>query len=132
MESTREKRIRQTNNPTYEAMIALAFAWYLIGLIVFYTFGQLGVSYWTDLYFIWDKAKDCLFIGTIFLLVKGRAIYWILIFSIIRFLWEIFSSTFGVSVNSEKAVAALFLILAAICLVILISESTKWRKQNLR
>lgn len=112
-------------------MIAAAIAWYLIGLIVFYTFGQLSVDYWHDLYFIWDKAKDVFFLGAIYQLVRGRTVKYVLIFSIIRLIWEIFSSISGVSINNEKSVGVLFLILAIICLVILLSEYTKWQKQNL-
>lgn len=113
-------------------MIAIALAWYLTGLIVFYSLGQLSVDYWAEAYYIWDKAKDVFFIAAIHQIVRARAVYWILLFSIIRLIWEIFSSITGVSINNEKAVAVLFLILAIICLVILLSESIKWRKQNLR
>ena len=113
-------------------MIALSLIWYLLGLIVFYTFGQIGIDYWAEIYYVWDKAKDVLFIWAIYQLIKGKAFLWVLIFSIIRFVWEIFSLILGTSVNNEKAVAALFLILSILCLAILLRDVSKWRKQNLR
>src|SRR5690348_1671058 len=110
-------------------------AWYIVGLLVWYTFAWLGSNGWHTYFYLWDKGKDVLFLLCIYHLVKTEykwVIRLIVIFSAIRLGWEIVSLITGWNVNNKRTVAGLFIVLTATISLILFKELVKWQRQKLR
>lgn len=112
-------------------MIAVSLSVYMVGLLVLYTWGQLNNG-WYEYYYLWDKGKDVLLLLALYS-VAGRfkwAVMPVIIFSIVRFVWQIISSITGWNINNVQAVGWLFIILAFPCSFLLLKELFKWHKSN--
>lgn len=94
-----------------------AIGLYIVGMLVFYRWGQLNTN-WYEYYYIWDKSKDVLFLIGIYYLVPRwfrLAVVPVIIFSLVRLLWQIISTFTGLNINNTKVIGWLFVILAASC-----------------
>src|SRR5690606_30010706 len=111
-------------------MIVIAISFYLIGLMLFNTSAVFDSYWWHSFYFLWDKGKDVLFISAIYFVVKHRYVLWLLIYSIIRFLWELLTNLKAWNANNDSWVMISFLLLTLICSGVFIKESLKWLKQK--
>lgn len=95
---------------------------YFFGLLLFYTTAGAYPTLYRMTYFGWDKGKDLLFFMALYSIIKThrRVILPMLIFALIRFLWDIISTTTHIDKNHYQAVnfllASLLLISAFICL----------------
>lgn len=109
----------------------LAIAGFLLGLLVFYLAATFDTRLWDWTYYLWDKS----FGGgvavwyAIYALSRDRVAIPVLVFSIIRLIWEIISYFTGVSVNNTKYIAIGFVVLCVICLYQTYKECSR---ENLR
>lgn len=113
-------------------MIAVALSVYIIGLLILYTWGTLNQG-WYEYYYLWDKGKDTLLVMAMYCLAENRlkwAIKPVIIFSIVRFLWQVTSSITSWDINNIKVVDYLFILLALICSYLSLKELYKWHKSN--
>lgn len=116
-------------------ILGVAIAWFLMGLLTWYSFAFAGSTGWYYYWYLWDKSLLLLlFAGLCFDYNKEykHLFKWLAVFASIRFIWEIISLITGWNVNNTKAVAGLFILLTLTICIILIKELSKWRKQNLR
>lgn len=73
----------------------------MMGLLVFYHIADFTDQNWMQGYFYWDKGKDLLFIAAIYYLTRRqRAVLVILLFSAIRFVWELVANLTGLPINN--------------------------------
>ena len=87
---------------------------YMLGLMVFYHMADFSHPDWKAAYYMWDKAKDLILILAIYLLTKRqRALLVILLFSAIRFLWELIADISHTDINNIVAINWLFLVCLA-------------------
>src|SRR5690349_8914072 len=110
-------------------MIQIALCFYMIGLLILYVWGQLNNG-WSEYYYIWDKGKDLLVFIALYLVAKRLrwAVIPVIVFSAVRFIWQIISSITGWNINNTRAVGILFIVLAMICSFLTIKELFKWHK----
>lgn len=94
----------------------VAISWYVLGLLVFYFAATFDTRLWDWAYYLWDKGFAVLVWYAIYRLSKERVVIPVLVFSILRLIWEIISYFTGVSVNNTRAIAIGFVLLCAICL----------------
>jgi hypothetical protein len=88
-----------------------SIAFYVLGLLVFTTMATFGVNYWDSIYFIWDKAKDSIFLFTIWQFSKKKyhnTMRPVFILSLVRLLWDFVANLTGIYVNNTLAVGILF------------------------
>ena len=110
-------------------IIRVAIAVYMVGLLVFYTWGQINTG-WHELYFAWDKGKDLILMLGIreILPPKHRSIVTPLIwFSLIRFVWQIISTITGLNINNTEIVGWLFIGAAGVCSYLMLKGFKEWR-----
>lgn len=113
-------------------MTVTAIAAYIIGLLIYYVWGTYADE-WSEYYYVWDKGKDCILFIALYQLVSKRmkpAILPVVIFSIIRFLWQMTSSVTGLDINTPKISDYLFILLASVCSYLTLKELLKWHKSN--
>lgn len=111
---------------------AIAITAYMVGLLVFYVWGLFSTG-WYEVYYLWDKGKDALVFWAIYILISKKlkwAILPVLIFSIVRFIWQILSSVLKADINNEKAIDYLFIILAMLCSYLALKDIWTWLKSN--
>ncbi len=114
-------------------LYVIAIAWYVIGMLVFYTCGVAEISYWRDAYFLWEKTKDLLLFSVIAAKpYQAPGIKGVYFFAAIRLVWEILYNATEWSINDKKAVGILFIILTVTITCVLCKELFKWEKQKLR
>lgn len=110
--------------------VAVSLSVYIVGLLVFYSWGQLNNG-WYECYYFWDKGKD-LFLFISLLLVVDKRYKWavipVVLFSIIRLTWQIISTVTGWNINNVQVVGWLFIVLALLCSFMTLKEVLKWRK----
>lgn len=113
-------------------MIAVGIAVYIVGLLVFYVWGIVNTG-WHEYYYLWDKGKDLLVFIAMYEIANKRlkkAIKPVIIFSIIRFLWQVISSVTSSDINNVKAVDYLFVTLVLVCSYLTIKDLYEWHKSN--
>lgn len=113
-------------------MIRFGIALYIIGLTVFYVEATFDRLWWHEVYYIWDKGLLVCLLSGIYLLVPKQNKYIILpvvLFSIIRFSWQIVTTLTGWDINDARAVAILFIVLSVICSYLTIKGVIKWRQK---
>jgi hypothetical protein len=111
-------------------ILRVAISLYLTGLLMFYSFAAFEITYWSWLYYGWDKLFGCSALLWYVVLIHTKEKHLVkpvFVFSIIRFLWEIMSYFTGVTVSNEIAIAVLFILLIAVCLYLFIKD-LKWLK----
>ena len=108
-------------------MIRIAAAWFILGLLFFYTGGVFdkynSLPNW--IYYWWDKGLVVLlWLGIYFVAYDRlrRPLKPIIIFSIIRLVWDIVSFSTGVSIANSQAMSLLFLLLTLVVLWIYLKE----------
>jgi hypothetical protein len=114
-------------------MIFIAIGWYITGLMIFLTTGLLDYNGFYPYYYLWDKAKDVIFLAAILRPIPFKerwAVKPILIYAIIRFVWEIIVTVTGWKINDVKAMAILFLAMLAVCLYLMVTDLRKCLKQR--
>ena len=104
--------------------------WYLLGLLLFYHMADFGKPFWGHLYYVWDKGKDVLLLVTLAGLAPRhrKQILPVIIFSIIRFLWEVATWIISTDINGSRVIDYLFLLCLAAYLWPFIKESKEWQK----
>ncbi len=111
---------------------AISVAVYLVGAMIFLSAATWGIGYWTPIFHVWDKAKDFLFLTSIYYAPKhSDSLKAMIIFTLCRFVWEVISAVSGWNINNKKAVGILFILSAVTIGWILYKELKKWRKLNL-
>lgn len=110
---------------------AVSLAVYVIGLLIFYVWGIFNQG-WYEYYYLWDKGKDLLIFIALFQPDKRlkTAIVPVIVFSLIRFLWQLISSVTGLDINTPKITDYLFTLLALVCSYLTLKELLKWHKLN--
>jgi len=114
-------------------VIKVAVVWFLMGLLFFYT-AAVFKSYdalpnW--IYYCWAKFDSVLMWIVVYELCRRdmrKIIFPVLIFSIIRFIWDIVSFFTGVSVNNSSAVGFLFMLLVTVIFYLYLKELIRWQK----
>jgi len=104
-----------------------------MGLLFFYTAAAFdaynGLPNW--IYYFWNKGLDFMKWVVIYKLVDGR-MRWVvkpvLIFALIRFIWDIVSYFTGLKVNNSVVVAILFMLLVTIFFYLFLKELIKWQR----
>lgn len=96
-------------------LLNVIMAGYIIGLFVFYLKAAFHIKGWVTAYYIWDKTFGAGFIFWYFLyrsIENQRSVLTpIVLFSFIRFLWEIPSAIYNISASNSGLVAFLFITL---------------------
>lgn len=113
------------------AQISIYF--YILGRLIFAVYADFSSTVWNDVYYIWDAAKDLLFVVAIQNLIP-KSERWItkpvLIFCLLRLLWEIINPFTTVGINHPKAVDAAFLALITGVVILLTIDLIKRWKQK--
>jgi len=106
--------------------------WFLlIGWLYFLRKGTES-EFTAAIYYLWDKAKDVLLIACIYgmIAVKYRWILQpVLIYSIIRFIWEIISILTGWDINHPPTVKLLLTIILTGLTILLIKDLIQRKRQ---
>lgn len=113
-------------------MTAAAIVVYMIGLLIFYVWGVFNTG-WYEYYYLWDKGKDFIMFIVLYQPENRKmkaAILPVVIFSIIRFLWQLISSVTGLDINIPIITDYLFILLASVCSYLMLKELIKWHKSN--
>jgi uncharacterized Tic20 family protein len=113
-------------------MIKAAMLAYLFGLLAFYVLARFGVDVWDWGYYIWDKAAG----GSVLVwwaLMKSnnryrKQIKMVLMFSMLRFVWEVVSFFTGLSVNNVVAVSVLFIVIVTVISYLCLHENGRLSK----
>lgn len=133
---------------------AIPLLFFFLGVVVFYNYAEWGYpvcvngspayieTEWDLGYFFWDKTKDALLIGTIVVLLskvakeshRVRQILIIsksvLIFALIRLLWEVISLVTGISINQKVVIDIIFIIFLLVWVYPALKILWQWRKQK--
>ncbi len=110
---------------------AISMSFYLIGYLIFASCATFGIQYWVTGYFLWDKAKDVLFLTSIYHAPKNStSLMPMILFAGARFVWEIISAITEWNINNTKAVGFLFMASALTIGIILWQELMKWQRLN--
>ncbi len=96
-------------------MIKIFVALYMGGMMIWLSAADFGTTGWDGAYFLWDTFCKGSVLCWWCLLRYGpyevkKCVYPVLLFSIIRLLWEILSLCTGIHINDEMPVMVLFLI----------------------
>lgn len=97
-------------------ILNIIIAGYIIGLFVFYLKAAFHIKGWATAYYLWDKSFGAgfLFWYCLYKLLpeqKKSVLSPIVLFSFIRFLWEIPSAIYNISASNSIMVAFLFIYL---------------------
>lgn len=115
-------------------VLILAVTIFILGLLLFYTKGVVDFHIWNWIYYWWDKCVVFLAWWAIYNAMpypECRVIKPLVIFSGIRFGWEIVSYFTGITVNNTWAVAGLFIIGLGITTYLIwleLSQQLKYKK----
>lgn len=107
---------------------AIVVAFYASGMGV-WLYAMQRHPDWYDAYRIWDKGKDLLFLGAIYYLTPvwfRKPFLPVLIFSIVRLLWQITATLTALDNNMIEAVNGLLMFLALTCFVIFLIGLKQW------
>lgn len=113
-------------------MLRAGIILYVIGLTVFYVEATFERWWWHEIYYLWDKCLLVFLFWGIHQIVpreKKRIVFPVLIFSIIRLVWQIVVSITGWEINDARAVAALFILLSALCSYLTLKGLIKWERK---
>lgn len=104
------------------AFVAIVF--YISGLLLFHAFAVFDTPGYDQLYYIWDKAKDCLFLFAVYRWHDslGKIVSPIFYYSIIRLCFQISDGFIGTSPNAVLTVTVLFLIALAATIYLTITQ----------
>lgn len=108
----------------------------MLGIIYLYFHNSYDTALQQQLYYLWDKGKDFLFSGSIYLALKGRLKKIFLIISIcmlIRLVWQVLEIINYEYANSGEFLNWLFLIsgISILCInIISIGDAKKQSKKN--
>ena len=113
-------------------MLRIGIVLYIIGLTVFYVEATFERWWWQELYYIWSKCLHLVLFWGIHQIVpreKKKIVFPVLIFSIIRFLWQVIVSITGWDINDARAVAILFTLLSIVCSYLTLKGLVKWGRK---
>jgi len=107
-------------------------AWVVVFLtgMMFFNNVDLGKEvYWMP-YFIWDKGKDVItMLAFLAAFPRSKSLYLklipVLIFLLIRLLWEPLSNVIGLNINDQRAINFFFFLLLLVYILIF-SNELKW------
>lgn len=118
-------------------MIKIVISLYLVGLCIFYTAAIEHSRPWALAYYLWDKSVGggfMLWYCIHFLYSHKMITRPIVLFSLVRFIWELVSALTGISVNNSAIVAVLFLILSLVTGFLILKENSRpnlWLSKHL-
>lgn len=111
---------------------------FLLGMATAYLRAIDHTTGWAWFYYIWDKTAGGGFL-TWFCIYKlyyrKNVVLPIVVFTFIRFIWEIVSACTGVNVNNSIAIAVLFLVLVIVTGYLVLDEKGKaslWLTKHLK
>ena len=111
----------------------IAIFYYIVGRLFFLTRARFDYSPWPEAYYIWDAGKDALFALAVMHMMRKEnrwVVHPVLIFCIIRLIWEIINPFTTVEINHPKVVVTFFLSLLIGVVILLITDLKKRWKQN--
>lgn len=113
--------------------VKISIGWFLFGLLVFYHDAIFDMNIWAEMYYVWDKSKDVFLLMALWKCLRKlrSSILPLLIFSIIRLVWDLIAYCINENINNELIVNNLFGVCLVVYLVMIIKELLEWRKQNL-
>ncbi len=111
-------------------ILSILLAGYLLGLFVFYLKAAFHIKGWATAYYIWDKAIGCGFFFWYFIYLSCEkpvkiSIAPVVVFSLIRLLWEIPSAIYNISASNSLMVAFLFIALVITTGIMLFRKDSK-------
>lgn len=111
-------------------VIAISVMWYMAGLFLFYHMADFSKIEWQSAYYIWDKAKDLLFVSALLYNFKRMklSLTVVFIFCVIRLLWEIVANITSTDINNSKVIDWIFVAFMIIWFVATIKELIEWQK----
>lgn len=95
----------------------------MLGLLVFYHIADFSQTDWKNAYYLWDKSKDLILISAIYFLTKRqRSVLVIVMFSAIRFVWELIADISKLDINNTIAINWLFILCLVAWILVMIKE----------
>lgn len=107
---------------------------YVVPLLLFTAVIDLSQVEWAGVYYSWDKGKDFLFIFILYHTLsesKRKRFYPIVLFTFLRFLWELIATIFDVSVNFPFYVDWAFYALLVFTVTLTIKDLRKHVKKTI-
>ena len=117
------KNHRFDHNKATEASIWL----YVVPLLLYTAIGD-ELQGWASAYYCWDKGKDFIWITLLYHTLsegKRNRLYPIVLFSFLRFLWELIATIFNVGMNFPYFVDWLFYALLVFTITLTIKDMRK-------
>lgn len=101
-----------------------AIVFYILGLFVFYFIADYQYKEWKEIYYLWDKTKDVILWVAAYQLLKRLRPYLlpVVIFSIIRVLWDLTAWIISEDINNTKVIDWLFILLPLSIIWIYLNE----------
>lgn len=133
MKKTQVEATTHQNRPGNRNWIIATYVLFIVGMIVFLTHAIFDyIPAWDKIYYLWDKTKDLLFLICIYRIypfLRGTTKY-IIIFAILRLLWEVITIIIHVSPNHAIGVNTLWLILVGFTVFLSIKEMyAEWKQR---
>lgn len=96
---------------------------YLSGYLVFTTWAEFDTPFWDNVFWVWQNIAygGVLAWGTLFSVLKNREkqkVKWVLLFSILMFVWQCISSIIGININYSPAVTVAFIVCVIVCSIL--------------
>lgn len=102
---------------------SFSLVFYMLGLLVFYHIADFSQTDWKNAYYLWDKSKDLILISAIYFLTKRqRSVLVIVMFSAIRFVWELIADISKLDINNTIAINWLFILCLVAWILVMIKE----------
>lgn len=109
----------------------ISIAWILAGLLIFLSHAQFKiVSVWSNMYFLWDKSKDCLLLATIYYAIPTVRpfILPVWIFLLLRLCTEIVISATGWNPNNQIVITVHFMTCSGVIVYLTFKQLLKeWK-----
>lgn len=109
----------------HNSWTAIGGYFFMAGMLIFLTLKVVPNDFVTyKAYYLWDKAKDCLFLFCLLLFCEPlrRFLFVVFIYSLIRLLWQIFITATSEDINDIRWINVTWLILVTYMTYLSIKE----------
>jgi len=116
-----------------DKLVLIFVGFFLVGLLMFLTKADFSKEGWSEVYFVWDKAKDLLALFIFYLLKrKYRPILLLIIIpASIRFIWDFIAYFLQVDVNIKGITTIQWLIVTGIIIFLSIKDLiSQWNQHD--